>query len=151
MLQIPVAPFPPSQHLPKEENRRGLMCVVTAVETQSSPGHDMSRILPLWGPALSRLGSGEIFSTLLHFSFPYHTTTAASVGYFNTKYCFYIVVLAEIFYFYSSSARFFDDCGEHWRPTSYHHQTLPLPVADFLFTSQIWFMIVLSMFGALLK
>ena len=61
------------------------MCVVSAVETQSSPGHE--QVVSFGGPAGFRLGGKGIFCTLLHSFFPYNTTIAVGVAYYIKFMC----------------------------------------------------------------
>ena len=111
MLQIAVAP---SLH-PNSFQRRG------GAHVHGQCSGDSHQLDVAWagcyrceGLLHSSLGGGGIFSTLLHSPLPYHTTTAASVGYYISNIFNIMIYWAEILYF-SSSARFFDDCGEHWQ------------------------------------
>ena len=104
--------LPPSQLLSKE---RGGSC---GWSVQWRHSHQLDVTWAGYDPCVgllhSSLGGGGIFSTLLHSPLPYHTTTAASVGYYISNIFNIMIYWAEILYF-SSSARFFDDCGEHWQ------------------------------------
>ena len=81
MLQIAVAP---SLH-PNSFQRRGggaHVCGQCSGDTVINWTWHEQDVTPCAGLLHSSLGGGGILSTMLHSPLPYHTTTAASVGYY---------------------------------------------------------------------